>query len=423
MAARGAGYYLPPFMRRKTTIPLIFALLLYLTVEAVSLAGLWALERTRGIVWSPMASRLEPSAIAGLDRFLAEPDSAKLIPDPDLGWLRRISDINAAGMRDDLEYPLEPTPGILRISAFGDSFTYGSDVPLGENWTKRISAMQPSIEILNYGLGAYGLDQAYLRYLREGTKYRPHVVFIGYMTENFARTVNVYRGFYTTSYRDFFFTKPRFKLVGDSLVLIPNPLKTMDDYRRLRDNQEEVLGELGRNDYFFAGQYGAGPFDFSPTVRLGKIAVALIRKRSVIPILTRDERYEPRSEAYLLTVAIFDQFYRKVLEDGALPVIVVLPDINDQRRSRDGLPRRYDVLLENFRAKGYRYIDALEAFEPVESQYAVDDLVVQWGHFSKLGNDLVAKHVLGKLVDWDLDEIAKVDSAKAVERQRVTPAR
>ena len=239
------------------------------------------------------------------------------------------------------------------------------------------------------------------------------------MSENFARTVNVYRGFYTTSYRNFFFSKPRFRLEHVTLVLIPNPLRTMADYRRLRDNQEEVLGELGRNDFHFAGQYGAGPFDFSPTVRLGKIAVALIRKRAQTPILTRDGLYEPRSEAYRLTVAIFDQFYRKVLEDGALPVIIVLPDINDQKRSRDGLPRRYDILLENFRAKGYRYVDALDAFEPVESQYTVDDLVVQWGHFSKLGNDLVAKHILGQLAEWDLVEGPHADSAAVMERHRL----
>ena len=419
MAAREAGYYLLPSMRRKTLIPLIFALLLYLVVEAVSLAGLWTLRKTRGITWFPIASRLEPAAIAGLDRFLADPGSALLVPDPDLGWVRRNSEINAAGMRDDREYSLEPATGVLRISAFGDSFTYGSDVPLGDNWTKRISAMRPSIEVLNYGLGAYGLDQAYLRYLRDGPTYRPDIVFIGYMTENFARTVNVYRGFYTTSYRNFFFSKPRFRLDHDTLVLIPNPLRTMADYRRLRDNQEEVLGELGRNDFHFAGQYGAGPFDFSPTVRLGKIAVALIRKRAQTPILTRDGLYEPRSEAYRLTVAIFDRFYRKVLEDGALPVIIVLPDINDQKRSRDGLPRRYGILLENFRAKGYRYVDALDAFEPVESQYTVDDLVVQWGHFSKLGNDLVAKHILGQLAEWDLVEGPHADSAAVMERHRL----
>ena len=423
MAAREAGYYLLPSMRRKTLIPLIFALLLYLAVEAVSLAGLWTLRRTRGITWFPIASRLEPSAVAGLERFLRDPGGAQMVPDPDLGWLRRNSEINGAGMRDDREYTPETPAGVLRISAFGDSFTYGSDVPLGENWTKRISAMQPSIEILNYGLGAYGLDQAYLRYLREGTRYRPDIVFIGYMTENFARTVNVYRGFYTTSYRDFFFSKPRFKLDHDSLVLIPNPLRTMEDYRRLLENQEEVLGELGRNDFYFAGQYRAGPFDFSPTVRLGKIAVALIRKRSHTPILTRDERYEPRSEAYRLTVAIFDEFYRKVLEDGALPVIIVLPDINDQRRSRDGLPRRYEVLLENFRAKGYRYVDALEAFVPVESQHTVDDLVVTWGHFSKLGNDIVARHVLSELSEMGIDTAPRADSAAATESQRLRRAR
>lgn len=423
MAAGEAGYYLLPPMRRKTLIPLIFALLLYLVVEAVSLAGLWVLQSRRGIRFSPLVSRLEPGAIAGLDRFLADPDAARLAPDPDLGWIRRGDEINAAGMRDDRMYSPEPAPGVLRISAFGDSFTYGSDVPLGENWTKRISAMQPSIEILNYGIGAYGLDQAYLRYLREGTRYNPDIVFIGYMSENLARNVNVFRGFYTSSYRDFFFSKPRFRLDNDTLALVPNPLRTIADYRRLRENQEAVLGEMGRNDFHFAGHYGSGPFDFSPTVRLGKVAMGIIEQRSRKGIFRKNGRYEPESEAYTLTVAIFDEFYRKVLENGALPVIIVLPDIEDQKRSRAGRSRRYEILLERFRSKGYRYIDVLDAFQEVESRYPVEDLVVRWGHFSKLGNDLAATHVLGKLTEWKLTGAPQADSAATAERQRVMSSR
>ena len=72
--------------------------------------------------------------------------------------------------------------------------------------------MAPQVELLNYGVPAYGLDQAYLRYLKVGAQYHPNIVFIGYMTENFERDVNVFRPFYGNGYPDWIFSKPRFRL-------------------------------------------------------------------------------------------------------------------------------------------------------------------------------------------------------------------
>jgi hypothetical protein len=309
-------------------------------------------------------------------------------------------------MRDNREYAREPSPGVLRIAAFGDSFTFGSDVPLEKTWSKRMSAEDPTIEVLNYGVGAFGLDQAYLRYLRDGKQYSPHIVFIGYMTENLFRNVNVHRSFYGNMYRDFFYSKPRFRIESDSLVLIPNPLRSLADYRRLQSDPEAVLTELGKNDYHFVGQYRAGPLDFSPTIRLGKIVTSQVKKRMQVRILDGEGRYNPASEAYQLTLRIFDEFYEKVKENGALPIIVVFPDVNDQLQSRAGRARRYEPLLEHFRSRNYRYIDLLDAIKPIEKSHTLDDLTVSWGHFSETGNDILARHILAKLAEWEIRDAA-----------------
>ena len=341
--------------------------------------------------------------------------------DPDLGWINRPGrrGINAAGMRDNREYNREADSSVLRIAAFGDSFTYGSDVDLGENWAKRIAAINPGIEVLNYGVGGYGLDQAYLRYLKVGAAFHPHMVLIGYMVENIGRHVNVYRGFYTGHYPEWFLTKPRFRIEKGQLVLIPNPLRSVDDYRRLRDDEGTVLRELGRNDFHYVGHYGAGPFDFSPTVRLLKIVRARIALKRQRPIFRMDGQYDEKGEAYGITVAIFDAFYRKVLETGALPIIVVFPALEDQQRSREGKQYSYAVLLNELNRKGYRYIDVGDALHAVEQRYTIDDLSVKWGHYSKLGNDIVAQHILKTLGNWNLDHISKVKAAAATERARL----
>ena len=45
------------------------------------------------------------------------------------------------------------------------------------------------IEALNFGVGGFGLDQAYLRYLEDGIQYNSHIVLIGFMSENIYRNV------------------------------------------------------------------------------------------------------------------------------------------------------------------------------------------------------------------------------------------
>ncbi len=397
---------------RPLLVRVVFALLLYLTIEGISLAGLAILRKARGIQYFPAATKLRPGARKALDKYLVAKQGTVATMDAELGWVRAPNpEINAAGMRDDREHRPEPDSGVLRISAFGDSFTYGSDVKLGENWAKVISSTDPSIEILNYGVGGYGLDQAYLRYLKVGAAHHPRVVFIGFMSENIARNVNVYRGFYSPAFADFFFTKPRFISRGPKLELIPNPLKTLADYRRLSTNESEVLPTVGKFDFHFIGQYGAGTFDFSPSVRLGKMIAGRIRKSRQIAIFKSDGTYNEESEAYALTLQLFDTFHAKVLADGALPVIIVFPDLGDQHDSRSGRPRRYAALLRYFESKGYRYVDALDALKPVEDRYSVADLSVKWGHYSQVGNSLVARHILQRLSDDSLNTTRGVDRA------------
>lgn len=391
--------------RSRRSIPVLFAVSVWIAVEGLCFVGLYALRRFAGIAYVPTATTLTLEARTNLDAFLARGAGASMDMDPALGWvpIRDTAEINSAGMRDDREYAPTPPPGVLRIAAFGDSFTYGSDVALGENWAKQITALSPSIEVLNYGVGAYGLDQAYLRYLAVGGDYHPDIVLIGYMSENLARNVNVYRGFYSRSYGDSIFTKPRFKLENGALVLVPNPLSTMDAYRSLRANETEVLREVGRHDFHYFGLYGDGALDFLPSVRLGKIAAAETRKRLQTPIYTGDGRYDERSEAYQVTLRLLDRFYAAVLARQALPIIVVFPDLNDQRRSREGLSRRYAPLLAYLEARGYRFIDAMDALEREQARYSIDDLSVKWGHYSKLGNEIVARHIRERLRAWRID--------------------
>ena len=404
-------------MKTRRWIPLIFGLSVYLILESLCYVGLLMLSKTLRVTYDPVVSELSEKQKTSLENYLRRKRGEHVNHDPHLGWINT-SEANSAGMRDDREYDVTPSDGVIRIAAFGDSFTYGSDVALKDTWEKNLTAMDPSIEVLNYGMGAYGLDQAYLRFLKLGTTYNPNIVFIGYMSENIARNVNVYRAFYGRGYRDVIFTKPRFTLSDGKLTLLENPLSTFEDYENFLLNDSEVLARLGENDYHYQINYKRGPFDILPSIRLGKVFWYAFNKKILNSIFGLDGMYNVESDAYAITITIFDNFYQDVLASGALPVILVFPDINDQRRSRDNKERRYTALLNYFRSKGYYFIDTLSALTPYESQYSIDDLVVEWGHYSPLGNKIIAQYILMKLKEWNLLDSSTLEGLIDAARQR-----
>ncbi len=400
----------------------IAGILLYLVVEGLCLLGLLLLDRVFNYPYDPNISALSELQRKSLTQFVKAKRGQHVWQDPILGWLPVVG-TNSAGIRDNREPEKVPPEGTIRIAAFGDSFTYGEDVALDETWERQLMSIDPSVEVLNYGVPAYGLDQAYLRYLRSGSEYRPHIVFIGYMSENIARNVNVFRAFYTRMYRDTIFTKPRFKVKDDQLVQLENPLSTVQDYERLLLHERETLAKLGESDYHYRTNYNQGFADFLPSVRMAKLSWGVLEKRMIDPIYQLDGTYDRKSEAYDVTLRIFDAFYRKVLEDGSMPVIILFPDLNDQERSRRKKKPSYSPVVELFQQNGYRFIDALAALKPYEARYAVKDLVRQWGHYSPTGNRIIAEHIRERLTSWNLKQVESIMESVLSERRRLGATR
>ena len=111
---------------------------------------------------------------AELDGFLnSEFSWAKF--DPELGYVRNnfmyhdgvnnsitLSTVQPNGTRTSFMYANKP----CRINAYGDSFTQSEQVNDGEAWEEQLAAHLGE-PIRNYGVGSYGVYQAYRRMLRE----------------------------------------------------------------------------------------------------------------------------------------------------------------------------------------------------------------------------------------------------------------
>ncbi len=378
--------------RKKIAFSLILLAVLWGAVELSCLGGLWALKRYKDLEYQPrLLADLTDKHKGLLTAHLADARSY-LIFDPDLGWTIRPNGgrpqqykANSQGLRATREYSLEPPPGKVRVAAFGDSFTHGSGVPTGFSWAERLESMSPGLEVMNFGIPGSDPGMAFLRYRREGARYRPGVVLIGMMSENVSRMVNTFRPFYFAR-SGIAFSKPRFAVRGDELVLIENPLRSLEAYQELLRDPERVLPRLGEHDFFYRRDHRRSRFDFLPSVRFARIMRAQYLDQ---PIYRPDGTYNSRSEAYEVTFRVLDGFYREALANGSVPVIVLYPQRKDVRLRRDGKPVTYQPLLDELRRQGYRVIDLGDGFQRYDP--AGEMVKTGFTHYPKSGNEMAAR--------------------------------
>ena len=389
---------------RKKIFGIVFILIGYLLLETVSWRGLLYLHKAYNLRYTPVDVLVDDNKKALAD--LLKNKMRYNIFSPELGWTIKENGekssyrANACGFRSSKEYSFVPPSNILRIACFGDSFTHGDDVQNDATWETWLENSSTNLEVLNFGVQGYGLDQAYLRYLKDGTAFQPHIVFIGYMTENISRNVNLFRPFYYPRTNIPLF-KPRFVIRDGKLVLLPNPITQLSDYQELLNHPRKTLSRIGRNDYFYKNRYKSGPFDFSPFVRLIKMTINNVRSSSQYGIF-QNSRYNKNSEALAVTTKLFDEFHQAALRNGSLPIILIFPRIQDVEVYRGTGEKLYAPLLAYLDAAGYDYIDCVEAFSNPDPKIDIDAWFVRGSHYTPYGNKFIADHISSYLYEQGL---------------------
>jgi hypothetical protein len=371
----------------------VLVLIVVLILEGLALVAIMASRRLL-----PEPIRRTPDILAEQARWidiLMRHDQGREEVDPVLGWRYRsghssASDrMNSIGLRSTREYAAAPAPGALRIAAFGDSFVYCNEVANEEAWPYFMEQLFPGVEVLNYGVGGYGTDQALLRFRQEGMKLAPRVVLIGFAPVNLGRAVNVYRRF--ISNEEWALAKPRFLLNGHGLDLVPAPLRNADDYAALR-SQAARLRALGQHDYWYEPVIYDNPlYDWSATMRVAAHTWVLLKRRYLDPNrLQASGAFNRSSEAFQVQTAILRTFAEEVKAAGADPVVIVLPDRKSVDRARAGKGKAYDPLVEYLTQAGIVHVDLVNALVRASANQPVGALFAPGGHYSGAGNRAVA---------------------------------
>jgi lysophospholipase L1-like esterase len=317
--------------------------------------------------------------------------------DPELGWRPRTGyrsadiNINAQGLRGSRTYAPARPPGILRVAAFGDSLVFGYEMADGDCWPAAMERLFPEMEVLNYGVLGYGLDQAYLRYKAEGQQLAPEIVVIGCTPGANIRCTGVYGPFIADSGRSDPLTKPRFLLDGQGgLILFPNPMRSQQELERAL-RERKPIAALGRYDETYRPCVYVNPlYDYSAMVRL----LCWLGSKVETKLVDRYRQYKggllnPSAESFKVVVEILDRFSTEVKSVGATPVVVLWAEPATVERSRRGQPPTYQPLRDVLGARGIAYLDTADAFRDTPGRWQAwfHDAI----HFSPSGNRIVAE--------------------------------
>ena len=183
------------------------------------------------------------------------PEKVNYLYDSRLGWvgnpaykLGKYRNVQSIRAKADRVFPKQPEEGKFRIALFGDSFTQSSNVTIEESWgyllEQKLRKAGMNAEVLNFGVGGYGIDQAYLRWKVEGKDYDPHLVILGFYP------VDVKRGTRIFNSSGMPFSKPCFVMKNDTIELVNSPTVPIENM--VEEIKMLPASELGLKDVYLS---------------------------------------------------------------------------------------------------------------------------------------------------------------------------
>jgi hypothetical protein len=325
-------------------------------------------------------------------------EGSYLIDDPILGWTNGHSRKDKTGRyyssAEGLRGPhagmsfsdartrhstISRQPATVRIAILGDSFTFGDEVLCEESWGHVLETLlQPHAQVLNFGVNAYGLNQAFLRYEKDVRAWKPQIVVIGIMSEMIKRSVNIYPFLQNPDW-DFPFARP--KLISNNGVpaVVNHPIPTAGtifSFARIRD-----LPSLDLDEYYRLYLWERGGMWYL-------LEKSYIFRFAYSYRAPTDDREDERTEKALqLSQSVIQRLVREIVQDGAIPIVVYLPTKAELYRSIDTEDESLPLAIRLFRNSGIEYLDPSPCLMKVETSKAY----LGGGHYSPQSNVQVAR--------------------------------
>ncbi len=365
-------------IRRKLVYPCLLLLLAFLLSEGLSF---W-------IAKSLQKKSLFYEGVAGdYDRYLS-------LRHPLLGWPS--SSKFGSGAYDKIgarRVPDDSKSSDTRafVSLYGDSFTWGAQVRADQTWG-HLLAQRLGRRVNNFGVGGYGSDQSFLRFLHNERDDSP-IVILGHLAENILRNLNQFQDLlYNPGGIGF---KPRFILDSSgSALLIPLPTPSKAEYLECVKHPGKYL----EHEEFLPGS-PSGPklirFPFTWSL------LSLFQHYHVRAKIRGEPRHmqfyrrDHPAQGTLITAEILMRFYHESLSRDRSPVVHLIPTGLDLEYFKEHQAWPYEPLLEELSARSIPFLNSGPALIEKIGNRGVDRYFVgdTSHHFNPAGNRLLAEAV------------------------------
>ena len=303
--------------------------------------------------------------------------------DPELGWINKpnvyLPDMygpgkylrtNAQRFRNNEDTPVDVPPGKYRIICSGDSFTLGYGVDNEHTWCAQLAEKDSHLDTVNMGQGGYGIDQAYLWYMRDGRKIRHDLQILAFITWDFDR------------------------METDTISGYGKPVLAVRDGHWVTNNIP-----VPRKQEYSSWMTVYGP------------ALMNLRTLELIQEMNgKDEPAEANSRALSgdtreVIVRLIDELHRANLADNSRLVILYLPTAGDYKGKKTTDAWR-DLIRGEAQKRGWLYIDFFDEFRQL-SRGQVPPLFIPSGvlhyekaagHYTDLGNAFISDLLYNKLM-------------------------
>lgn len=301
-----------------------------------------------------------------------------LLPDSSVGW-RSAPLRNEGPWRTDSRGARSTgrwewgDPNALNVAFSGSSLINGG-ATISNDQTLSAALEGPWVRTLNFGTMLYGVDQTLLDYRTRIRGLRPDVLVVGVDLDALSAIRNLWVPLRRPDELLMPFVKPRFRMAGDSLELLPaDPWALLPPEGRSR-LLRAVREDDGLGDVF----HEFVRFRQTPLTSLGLRVWKGVRVRWTASS-------EPPAERLLLD-RILEELRTAVEADGARLVVLVTPP---GRSATEGDLQTVRSRVERWRAAGFEVVDGERAL--LDHRVPGVELYLADGeHYSPAGNEVLA---------------------------------
>jgi len=384
-------------MLQRIKLPIFYGILIGAIFFSFEVCSYYILNNYfvgRGLVYNP-AKITQRS----FDEYLAQRH-------PLLGWLQGKSQRHERDTIGSRLIPAFPDPEINKscVSIYGDSYTWSNRTTPAEAWSNQLSILL-GCRVSNFGITGYGTDQAYLRFL-SNTNDTSKIVILNHFVFDILRNVNQYWGVRISNQVTKFQFKPRFILdENNSLKLVKIPDLNLIQFEELQSNPELYL----KHDYFLPNShYGSQFMKFPYTFVLLKTVLTHAKFKSLLkgePAHAPYYKAEHPSGSLQITAEILEAFHSEALKTDRVPIITVIPYMNDIDYFLENGKWCYQNLLDIMQNKNIEVLNVGEEILEILKNGDNNRLYAGEGHFNAEGDKMLATIIFNHLKENNLTNL------------------